>query len=67
MELTKEQFEQAIAKLATKENVQDAKEEIVMMITSAMADIEDGLGPEERVTLIERRLDRLQDHLHIEL
>ena len=32
-----------------------------------MANIEEGLEPEERLVLIERKLDRLQEHLHIEV
>jgi|HubBroStandDraft_4_1064222.scaffolds.fasta_scaffold3213999_1 hypothetical protein len=67
MEITKEQFDQAIASLATKEDVKNARDEVILAITDMMANIEEGLGPEERLVLIERKLDRLQDHLHIEV
>src|SRR5258708_6944161 len=53
MEITKEQFEQWVANLATKEDVQNAKEEILFRIIDAMATIEEGLGPEERFALFD--------------
>ena len=67
MEITKEQFEQAIGNLATKDDLKNVRDEVILAIADMMANIEEGLGPEERLVLIERKLDRLQDHLHIEV
>ena len=67
MELTKEQFEQAIALLATKEDLQNARDEILFRVTDAMATIEEGLGPEERFALFEDKLHRIEQILHIEV
>ena len=67
MEITKEQFEQAIAQLATKDDVQNAKEEILFRLSDAMASIEESLDPKERMTSFERLLRRIQNFLHIEV
>lgn len=67
MEITREQFDQVVANMATKEDVQNAKEEILFRLTEAMATIEEGLGPEERFALFERKLNRIEEVLHIEV
>jgi hypothetical protein len=67
MEITKEQFEQAIANLATQDDLKNVRDEVILAIADMMANIEEGLEPEERLVLIERKLDRLQEHLHIEV
>lgn len=67
MEISKEQFDQVVANLATKEDVQNAKEEILFRIIDAMATIEEGLGPEERFALFEHKLNRIENILHIEV
>ena len=67
MEITKEQFGQAIANLATQDDLKNARDEVILAIADMMANIEEGLEPEERLVLIERKLDRLQEHLHIEV
>jgi len=54
MELTKEHFDEAISRLATKDDLQSSEEEIFFRITDAIAAIEEGLEPEERITLIEQ-------------
>jgi hypothetical protein len=43
MEITKEQFEQAIAKLATKDDVQKAKDELLFRLSDGIATIEESL------------------------
>ena len=43
MEITKEQFEQAIARLATKDDLQNAKEELLFTLSDAIATIEENL------------------------
>ena len=65
MEITQKQFEQAIANLATKDDLKNARDEVILAITDMMANIEDGLEPEERLVLIERKLDRLQEQLRL--
>jgi hypothetical protein len=67
MELPQEQFDQAIALLATKEDLQNVKDEILFRITDAMATIEEGLDPEQRLALIEQKLNRIEKILHVEL
>jgi hypothetical protein len=67
MEITQKQFEQAIANLATQDDLKNVRDEVILAIADMMANIEEGLEPEERLVLIERKLDRLQEHLHIEV
>ena len=67
MELSKEHFDEVVKNLATRDFVESKAMEILIHISDAMACIEDGLGPEERLTLIERKLDRLQEILHVEV
>jgi hypothetical protein len=43
MEITKEQFEQAIAKLATKDDLQNVKDDILFRMFDALASIEESL------------------------
>ena len=67
MEITQKQFEQAIANLATQDDLKNVRDEVILAIADMMANIEEGLEPEERLVLIERKLDRLQEHLHLEV
>ena len=67
MELTKEHFDEAISRLATKDDLQSSEEEMLFRITDAMATIEEGLEPEERITLIEQKLDTVEKILHAQL
>ena len=67
MELTREHFDQVVSHLVTKEELQSVREEILFRITDAMATIEEGLGPEERFAMIEQKLDRIEQILHIEV
>jgi hypothetical protein len=67
MEITQKQFEQAIANLATQDDLKNVRDEVILAIADMMANIEEGLEPEERLVLIECKLDRLQEHLHIEV
>jgi hypothetical protein len=67
MKLTREHFDAAIGALATKDYVDAKVGEVLFRLSEAMADIEEGLGAEERLALIERKLDRLQQVLHVEV
>lgn len=67
MSLTQEQFDNLVAHLPSKEDLQNVKDEIIFRISDAMATVEEGLEPEERLALIERKLDRIESILHIEV
>jgi hypothetical protein len=43
MEITNEQFEQVIAKLATKDDIQNAKDELLFRLCDAIASLEENL------------------------
>jgi hypothetical protein len=66
-ELTKEQFDEAVRSLATKDDLQRSRDELLFRIVDAMAAIEEGLEPEERLALIEQKLNRVEQILHREL
>jgi len=66
-ELTKEQFDDAVKCLATRDDLLGIRDEILFRVADAMATIEEGLEPEERLALIEQKLDRVEQILHREL
>jgi hypothetical protein len=66
-ELTKEQFDEAVKSLATRDDLQRIRDEILFRIADALATIEEGLEPEERLALIEQKLNRVEQILHLEL
>jgi hypothetical protein len=67
MNLTKEHFDSAISMFATKEDVVFKIDEVLLHITMPWRPFEEGLAPEERLALIEEKLGRIQDSLHIEV
>jgi hypothetical protein len=66
-ELTKEQFDETARFLATKEDLQRSRDELLFRIADSMATIEEGLAPEKRLALIEEKLNRVEQILHREL
>ena len=66
-ELTKEQFDEAVKFLASTDDLLRIRDEILFRIADALATIEEGLEPEERLALIEQKLNRVEQILHREL
>ena len=66
-ELTKEQFDEAVKSLATRDDLQRIRDEILFRIADALATIEEGLESEERLALIDQKLNRVEQILHCEL
>jgi hypothetical protein len=65
--LTQERFDEVVSHLATKEDVRNSTDELLFRISDAMATVEEGLAPEERLALIEQKLSRIQQIMHDEL
>ena len=67
MKLTKEHFDQVTRTLATRAYVEAKFNEVIFHLVDTMATIEEGFGPEERLLSLEQKINRLQEHLHIEV
>ncbi len=67
MELTKEHFDEVIGHLSTKEDLLASKEEILFRVMDAVASVEENTSPNVRLLLLEQKLNRLDQILHVEL
>ena len=67
MELTKEHFDEVIGRLATKEDLVASKEEILFRVMDAVASVEENTSPDVPLLLLEQKLNRLEQILHVEL
>jgi hypothetical protein len=74
-ELTKEFFEQtldkklkdAVAPLATKQDVRDGVEELARMVSVGFEDIQGRLDVHKLIQVHERKLQKIEEALHITL
>jgi hypothetical protein len=74
-ELTKEFFEQtldkklkeAVAPLATKQDVRDGVEELARMVSTGFEDIQERLDVHKLIQVHERKLQKIEEALHITL
>jgi hypothetical protein len=74
-ELTKEYFEQtldkklkdAVAPLATKQDVREGVEELARMVSNGFEDIQSRLDVQKLVQAHERKLQKIEEALHITL
>jgi hypothetical protein len=75
MELTKEYFEQtldkklkdAVAPLATKQDVREAVEELARITNTGFEDIQQRLDVTSQIKVFERKFHKLEEALHIKL
>ena len=75
-ELTKENLEQALKGLASKQDLQAAVaplatseqvEELARIVKSALEDIQDGLDVRDEIEIFRGKFEKLEEALHIKL
>jgi hypothetical protein len=74
-ELTKEFFEQtldkklkdAVAPLATRQDVRDGVEELARMVSAGFEDIQERLDVQKLIQVHERKFKKIEEALHITL
>jgi len=70
-ELSKEHFDQQIAKLATKDDVhrevREGVEELARIVSGGFEDIQKRLDVTAQITVFERKFQKLEEALHIKL
>jgi len=71
IQLTEERFEQILteklAPLATKVDVREGVEELARMVSAGFENIRERLDVRERMTVVEQKLQRIGEALHLNL